>query len=144
MGLLNDDTLWHLFISKTFTCRDIQKDLFCSLPNLSQLYLADNQLSDISFDLNCLKSLRHVDLQGNKIKRLDQVQIQSNLRTCNYFVVNCLRFSKVQQLTLLSGHVGKDRFVLCSRRDWKKIGSLREPFRLRLSSKNVLRLAAEH
>ena len=50
--------------------------MFCSLPNLSQLYLADNQLSDINFDLNCLKTLRHVDLQGNKIKRLDKVTIQ--------------------------------------------------------------------
>ena len=47
--------------------------MFCSLPNLSQLYLADNQLSDINFDLNCLQKLRHVDLQGNKIKRLDKV-----------------------------------------------------------------------
>jgi Leucine-rich repeat (LRR) protein len=67
--------------------RDISEDMFCSLPTLSQLYLADNQLSDINFDLSCLKNLRHVDLQGNKIKTLDKVGF------CNVFKKpKCCRF----------------------------------------------------
>ena len=46
--------------------------MFCDLPALSDLYLGDNQLKSIEFDFECIKKLRFLDLQYNKMKRLDQ------------------------------------------------------------------------
>lgn len=51
------------------------EDMFCDLPNLSELLLSDNQLQKIEFSLNCLKQLRYLDLQYNKIKRLDNATL---------------------------------------------------------------------
>ena len=45
--------------------------MFCGLPGLKDLYLGDNQLKSIDFDFGCIKQLRFLDLQYNKIKRLD-------------------------------------------------------------------------
>ena len=45
--------------------------MFCDLPALSDLYLGDNQLKSIEFEFECIKKLRFLDLQYNKIKRLD-------------------------------------------------------------------------
>ena len=51
--------------------------LFCSgaVPNLSDLYLANNQLQDINFNFECIKDLRFLDLSYNKIKRLDKTSL---------------------------------------------------------------------
>jgi Leucine-rich repeat (LRR) protein len=46
-------------------------DMFCDLPGLKDLYLGDNQLKSIEFRFDCIKKLRFLDLQYNKIKRLD-------------------------------------------------------------------------
>lgn len=45
--------------------------MFCDLPALSDLHLGDNQLKSIEFEFECIKKLRFLDLQYNKIKRLD-------------------------------------------------------------------------
>jgi len=45
-------------------------DMFCELPELLDLHLGDNQLSDINFSLSCLKKLRYLDLEFNKIRNL--------------------------------------------------------------------------
>lgn len=45
--------------------------MFCGLPALTDLYLGDNQLRGVDFSLECLEKIRYLDLQYNKIKRLD-------------------------------------------------------------------------
>lgn len=45
--------------------------MFCDLPGLKDIYLGDNQLKSIEFEFECIKKLRFLDLQYNKIKRLD-------------------------------------------------------------------------
>ena len=45
-------------------------DMFCDLPSLLDIHLGDNQLTDISFSLDCLKRLRYVDLSYNKIRNI--------------------------------------------------------------------------
>ena len=52
-------------------------DMFCQLASLEELYLGDNQLQGVEFDLGCLRNLRHLDLEYNKIRRFDN----STLRT---------------------------------------------------------------
>merc|ERR1712223_59515 len=50
--------------------------MFCGLPGLKDLYLGDNQLKSIEFDFGCIKQLRYLDLQYNKMKRLDEQTMQ--------------------------------------------------------------------
>lgn len=50
-------------------------DMFCELPNLLDLHLGDNQLSDINFSLDCMKKLRYLDLEYNKIRNLPQTTL---------------------------------------------------------------------
>lgn len=45
-------------------------DLFCDLPSLMDLHLGDNQLTDINFSLSCLRQLRYLDLEYNKITNI--------------------------------------------------------------------------
>jgi len=47
-------------------------DMFCVLPSLMDLHLGDNQLSEINFSLGCLKKIRFLDLEYNKIRNLRQ------------------------------------------------------------------------
>lgn len=51
--------------------------LFCPLKNLMDLHLADNQLTDINFDLDCLENLRHLDIEYNKITNLNNQSLQT-------------------------------------------------------------------
>merc|ERR1719483_1843106 len=51
-------------------------DMFCDLPELLDLHLGDNQLSDINFSLNCLKKLRYLELEFNKIRNLNQETLE--------------------------------------------------------------------
>lgn len=62
-------------------------DLFCKIPSLEQIYLGDNQLKDFSINLECLKKLKYVDLQYNKIKNLNDTAIQG-LEKSGYAAVN--------------------------------------------------------
>ena len=51
-------------------------DMFCQLPNLLDLHLSDNQLTDVNFSFECLKKLRYLDLEFNKIRNLNQVTLE--------------------------------------------------------------------
>ncbi|XP_040581557.1 trophoblast glycoprotein [Lepeophtheirus salmonis] len=51
------------------------KNMFCILPSLRELYIGDNQLQSIDIALNCLKKLTLLDVRYNKIKRLDKETI---------------------------------------------------------------------
>jgi len=51
-------------------------DMFCQLPELLDLHLSDNQLTDINFSLECLKKLRYLDLEFNRIRNLPQVTLE--------------------------------------------------------------------
>ena len=44
--------------------------IFCQLPSLQQLYLGDNRLSDIDFNLHCTPDITYIDLQRNSINQL--------------------------------------------------------------------------
>ncbi|XP_026474196.1 phospholipase A2 inhibitor [Ctenocephalides felis] len=44
------------------------KRVFCDLPSLRDLHLGDNYLSEIDFNFLCLKNLRFLDLERNKIE----------------------------------------------------------------------------
>ena len=46
--------------------------MFCMLPALTDLYLGDNQLRVLNFSLECLKKIKYLDLEYNKIKRFDK------------------------------------------------------------------------
>lgn len=45
-------------------------NVFCDLPNLLDLYLGDNALTALHFNISCLHNLRFLDLQRNKFKRI--------------------------------------------------------------------------
>ncbi len=49
--------------------------MFCVLPSLTDLHLGDNQLKTVNFSLDCMKQLGYLDLQYNKIQRLDDKTI---------------------------------------------------------------------
>lgn len=51
-------------------------DMFCQLPELLDLHLSDNQLTDINFSLECLKKLRYLDLEFNRIRNLPQTTLR--------------------------------------------------------------------
>lgn len=45
-------------------------NIFCNLPSLMDIQLGDNNLTDLSFNFDCLQSLRFIDLRNNKIYNL--------------------------------------------------------------------------
>jgi len=60
----------HLEQNEIWEIKDM--DMFCQLPELLDLHLSDNQLTDINFSIDCLKKLRYLDLEYNKIRNLPQ------------------------------------------------------------------------
>ncbi len=57
---LEQNEIWHFKNPK----------MFCNLPSLMDLYLGDNNLTDINFDFSCLRNLRFLDLRDNRINTL--------------------------------------------------------------------------
>ncbi|XP_077302946.1 trophoblast glycoprotein [Arctopsyche grandis] len=49
--------------------------VFCDLPNLHDLHLGNNLLTDINFNLTCMKHLRFLDLEGNLIETLTKHEL---------------------------------------------------------------------
>ncbi|XP_071867214.1 trophoblast glycoprotein-like [Bombus fervidus] len=45
-------------------------NVFCDLPNLLDLYLGDNALTALHFNISCLHKLRFLDLQRNKFTKV--------------------------------------------------------------------------
>ncbi|EFN76267.1 phospholipase A2 inhibitor [Harpegnathos saltator] len=58
----------HLEQNEISEFRDV--NVFCDLPNLMDLYLGDNALSALHFNLSCLHNLRFLDLRRNKFTRV--------------------------------------------------------------------------
>lgn len=46
------------------------RKIFCDLKNLTDLYLGNNNLRELNFDIECLQHLRYIDLEANEIERL--------------------------------------------------------------------------
>jgi hypothetical protein len=65
----------HLEQNEIWEIQDDDIDLFCDLPALMDLHLGDNQLTDINFSLACMKNLRYLDLEFNKITNLRKVTL---------------------------------------------------------------------
>jgi len=92
------------------------KDMFCDLPELMDLHLGDNQLSDVNFSLDCIKNLRYVDLEYNKIKnlknetleKLDKVfqtrmiDLHRNPFTCDCHMIPLFNWLKVTKARLVN------------------------------------------
>lgn len=79
-------------------------NVFCDLPSLRDLHLGDNYLSELNFNVICLKRLRFLDLERNLFEQvrqkdlmlLDRLEMQSNRDTnltvdfnLNPFVCDC-------------------------------------------------------
>ncbi|KAK7792425.1 hypothetical protein R5R35_011427 [Gryllus longicercus] len=45
--------------------------IFCNLPKLMDVHLGNNELEHLDFDVSCLKQLRFIDLEANKIAKLN-------------------------------------------------------------------------
>lgn len=53
------------------------KRAFCDLPKLMHLYLGNNLLSHVNFELSCLQNLQFLDLEGNRISSFSDIDLQS-------------------------------------------------------------------
>lgn len=68
--------------------------VFCPLPRLLDLHLSNNHLTGIDFDIQCMPSLRFIDLESNLIRGLTNEQftildnIQSNNRSLGIDLFN--------------------------------------------------------
>lgn len=51
--------------------------VFCDLPSLTDLYLGDNLLEEINFNILCLKHLRFLDLERNKFDYVRPKDLQT-------------------------------------------------------------------
>lgn len=68
--------------------------LFCDLPNLIHLYLGDNYLKGIHFELECMKKLVYLDIERNNISVLqrDDLELLDALAlNRDYFTVEVAR-----------------------------------------------------
>lgn len=52
-------------------------NVFCDLPNLLDLYLGDNTLTALHFNISCLHKLRFLDLQRNKFTKVVEHDLQA-------------------------------------------------------------------
>lgn len=52
-------------------------NVFCDLPNLLDLYLGDNTLTALHFNISCLHKLRFLDLQRNKFTNVVEHDLQA-------------------------------------------------------------------
>jgi len=90
--------------------------IFCQLPCFEQLYLGDNRLSDLDFDLHCMSDIHYIDLQHNSInqlsvdamERLDKfvenskltLELQQNPFMCDCFSSRFLKWLNTTKVTL--------------------------------------------
>uniref|UniRef100_A0A1B6DSY9 LRRCT domain-containing protein n=1 Tax=Clastoptera arizonana TaxID=38151 RepID=A0A1B6DSY9_9HEMI len=51
--------------------------VFCDLPSLQELYLGQNRLEGIHFELSCLRKLRFLDLELNNIQTLHEEDLDT-------------------------------------------------------------------
>lgn len=48
------------------------RNVFCDLPQLMDLYMGDNNLKEINFNIKCLQHLHFLDLERNRFETLNQ------------------------------------------------------------------------
>lgn len=53
------------------------KKVFCDLKNLTDLYLANNELEGLNFEIECLPQLRFINLEVNKIERFTKKDLDT-------------------------------------------------------------------
>lgn len=53
------------------------ENVFCDLPNLGDLYLGDNYIPSLNFNVTCLNNLRFLDLERNNITKFTQRDLES-------------------------------------------------------------------
>ncbi|CAG9768874.1 unnamed protein product [Ceutorhynchus assimilis] len=51
--------------------------VFCDLPYLHDLYLGDNYIPSLNFNILCLKKLRYLDLESNNISKFTQEDLDT-------------------------------------------------------------------
>lgn len=56
---------------------NLDMDIFCSLPVISHIYLANNSILQVSINSTCLHSLMHLDLSSNHIRRLSNYTLRN-------------------------------------------------------------------
>jgi len=85
----NLDKLQKLHLEQNEIQNFADRKVFCDLGNLTDLYLGNNELSELNFEIKCLPHLRFIDLEANKIERFTKENLDSfdsfpkNNRTLN-------------------------------------------------------------
>ncbi|XP_044262926.1 trophoblast glycoprotein [Tribolium madens] len=51
------------------------ENVFCDLPDLHDIYLGDNNIPKLNFNLRCLKKLRYLDLENNNITKFSEADL---------------------------------------------------------------------
>lgn len=51
------------------------RNVFCDLPALRELYLADNLLTEMDFNLICMRRLHFLNLEGNRFKQVSPKEL---------------------------------------------------------------------
>ncbi|XP_055377769.1 phospholipase A2 inhibitor isoform X2 [Condylostylus longicornis] len=118
----------HLEQNEISTFKD--RKVFCDLINLNDLYLGDNWLQEINFDVKCLKKLRFLDLERNKfeylkpkdLKLLDELEENSRMERSidlivdfklNPFVCDCKIHQFHKWLNLTKVNVREKEKLVC-------------------------------
>lgn len=52
-------------------------NVFCNLPNLHDIYLGDNNIPKLNFNIRCLPKLRYLDIEDNNITKFDEYDLDS-------------------------------------------------------------------
>lgn len=53
------------------------ESVFCDLPNLHDIYLGNNNIPNVNFNINCMKRLRYIDLEQNNITKFTQKDLDA-------------------------------------------------------------------
>ncbi|KAF2885256.1 hypothetical protein ILUMI_20922 [Ignelater luminosus] len=53
------------------------QSVFCDLPSLMDLYLGDNYIPGLNFNITCIKKIRFLDLQHNNITKFTQKELDT-------------------------------------------------------------------
>ncbi|KAJ3640802.1 hypothetical protein Zmor_027342 [Zophobas morio] len=53
------------------------ENVFCDLPDLHDIYLGDNNIPSLNFNVRCLKKLRYLDLENNNIDKFRQDDLEA-------------------------------------------------------------------
>ncbi|XP_017781729.1 PREDICTED: insulin-like growth factor-binding protein complex acid labile subunit [Nicrophorus vespilloides] len=71
------DKLYKLHLEQNEIKSFRDQNVFCDLPNIRDIYLADNYIPGLNFNISCLKKLRFLDLEHNNITKLSQRELES-------------------------------------------------------------------